>query len=111
MPRRYSTIPAFLFLVAASLILPSGPSNAGDATQLLAANDPVMQCMAECIRTEGKDEKDACKLKCANVPTPTMNQQGGGDCMAVYKQCKKDCPKATKKACRKQCKKRLTSCV
>jgi hypothetical protein len=93
MPRRYSTILAFLFLVAATLILPSGPSNAGDATQLLAANDPVIQCMAECIRTEGKDEK------------------GGGDCMAVYKQCKKDCPKATKKACRKQCKKRLTSCV
>jgi len=94
---------AFVFWTA----LATQPAAAGAAEIELAQSDNLLQCMEKCIREEGKDEKDTCKLRCAKIPSQGAQQK---DCMGVYKQCKKNCPSATKKACRKQCKKQLTSC-
>jgi hypothetical protein len=78
------------------------------ATPLLAdSNSEMLQCMSDCIIQEGEDEKATCKQRCAKIMID-MNQGQNKDCMAVYKQCKKDCDS---KACKKDCKNDLMNCV
>ncbi len=100
MTRRLSFVLAATLIAAVALAVSPPPPAAADA----------LQCMAQCLRDEGKDEKEKCKLRCADVPTPNMARPGNKDCMAVYKQCKKACQKGDK-ACRKACKTALTNCV
>lgn len=71
------------------------------------ASAGLMQCMVDCIKTEGKDEKDTCKSRCANVPISADPQNH--DCMAIFKQCKKVCE--SDKECKKVCKDGLMNCV
>ncbi len=71
------------------------------------ASAELMQCMVDCIKSEGKDEKDTCKSRCADIPISADPQNK--DCMAIYKQCKKACEKD--KECRQICKDALTNCV
>ncbi len=74
---------------------------------LYAGDDELLQCMADCIIQEGEAEKDTCKMRCAKLGI-NMNHEPQ-DCMAVYKQCKKDCD--GDKSCKKVCKTNLTNCV
>lgn len=71
------------------------------------ASAALMQCMVDCIKSEGKDEKDTCKSRCANVPISADPQNH--DCMAIFKQCKKVCE--SDKECKKVCKDGLMNCV
>lgn len=84
-------------------LTPPLPAHAGD-TQL-AQQDGLLQCMTHCIKTEGEDEYDTCKLRCANVPLAAPQ---GHDCMADFKQCNKAC--SNNKECRKECKGALMTC-
>ena len=95
-----------LVLAAALMTFNAGAGSPGTDTSVQVA-DAVMQCMEQCIRNEGKDEKDTCKMRCANVGT-----HGGGkrDCGQDYRACKKACPKKDK-ACAKVCKNTLMNCV
>ncbi|MGB0682075.1 MAG: hypothetical protein ACPGOV_05185 [Magnetovibrionaceae bacterium] len=71
------------------------------------ANADMMSCMANCIKSEGKDEKDTCKTRCANVG------MGGGqqrDCMGLYKSCMKSTCSSGANDCRKVCKAKLNNC-
>jgi len=71
------------------------------------ANADVLQCMADCIKSEGKAEKATCKSRCADIPVST--QPENKDCMATFKQCKKTCE--GDKDCKKVCKTTLLNCV
>jgi hypothetical protein len=74
-----------------------------------ASSDDIMQCMADCIIEEGKSETATCKQRCANIKID-MNQYQPKDCMATYKQCKRDCDNGDKN-CKKVCKRSLQGCV
>ena len=65
----------------------------------------IINCMTECIRTEGKSQKEKCKWRCANVSNPSNKIQ---DCMAIYKGCFNTC--GPNKSCRVVCKKQLMNC-
>ena len=65
----------------------------------------IINCMTECIRTEGKSQKAKCKWRCANVSNPSNKVQ---DCMAIYKGCFNTC--GPNKSCRVVCKKKLMNC-
>ena len=65
-----------------------------------------MQCMEQCIRSEGKSAKDTCKSRCANLSTRPAQPR---NCMGVFKACKQNCPK-TDRNCHKACKDALMSC-
>lgn len=71
------------------------------------ASAEVMQCMIDCIKAEGKAEKDTCKTRCADVPISANPE--AHDCMAMFKQCKKVCE--SDKECKKICKTALLNCV
>lgn len=71
-------------------------------------NDDALQCMADCMIKEGYDAKDICKQQCSKIQID-MNQHQNKDCMAIYKQCKKDCDGDN--VCRKTCKTNLLNCV
>ncbi len=73
----------------------------------LHAGDDLLQCVADCIMQEGEAEAETCQMRCANIDL-NLNQEPK-DCMAVYKQCKKDCD--GEKSCKKVCKTALTNCV
>jgi len=92
----YLAIVAAIFLVIANLYSPPASASA-----------ELMQCMIDCIKSEGKDEKDTCKTKCADVPISADPQNH--DCMAIYKQCKAVCD--GDKSCKKVCKDGLMNCV
>ncbi|MGB0670973.1 MAG: hypothetical protein ACPGNT_05715 [Rhodospirillales bacterium] len=79
----------------------------GTFAQVQPAQADVMSCMADCIKSEGKDEKDTCKMRCANVPPGNGAQQV--DCGKQYKTCLAGCA-ANDKDCRKPCKDQLMSC-
>jgi|GEM_PF-4636847 len=80
-------------------------------TPALAQQQDIMQCMERCLRYEGRDQKETCKLRCADVPSVTG--QGGRppgerDCMARFKACGKDCGRDRK--CAAACKAELMNC-
>lgn len=96
--------PIIPFALAMSfLFAPVGVSWAGDVQ--IAQTQGLLQCMTECIKREGEDEYDTCKLRCANVP---LQAPQGHDCMADFKQCKKACD--DNKDCRRECKGALMTC-
>lgn len=99
---KYILFAAFLAFLA--------PVQAAGPGEIEVAQNDLMKCMEKCVRTNGKDEKDSCKLSC----TANMSMQGEKkDCMAIYKSCRKGCGKnkATKKACKKTCRKAKQNCV
>ena len=57
---------AFLALTATAL---AGDPVPATINQGPGVTNDVLQCMANCIRTEGSDYKDTCKMRCANVST------------------------------------------
>lgn len=76
----------------------------------LGAQD-LMQCMTECVKSEGNDAdaKATCKSRCANVAVPQINSGNPPDCMTTYKACNRSCG-AGAKSCRQTCKDSLMSC-
>jgi len=82
------------------------PAGADSAAVEVAQGGNIMQCMEQCIRSEGKSEKDTCKSRCANLST---RQAQPRNCMGIFKSCKKNCAKADR-ACQKACKDALMSC-
>ena len=99
---KYILVAAFLAFLA--------PVQAAGPGEIEVAQKDLMKCMELCVRTNGKDEKDSCKLKCtANMSTKSQAK----DCIGIYKACRKGCGKnkATKKACTKTCRKAKQSCV
>ncbi len=94
-----ATTVAFFLILSAVFVAPTPVAAASD--------DALMQCMVDCIMTEGEAEKATCKTRCANIPVNT--QPEGLDCMATYKQCKKTCE--SDKDCKKVCKTALLNCV
>lgn len=90
-------------LAVAVLFLGAGVSAPAPAF----ASAELMQCMVDCIMTEGKDEKDTCKSRCADISISADPENR--DCMAIYKQCKKVCE--SDKECKQICKDALLNCV
>ena len=72
-----------------------------------SSDDAVLQCVANCVLQEGEDETDTCKMRCAGIGIDMSEEPK--DCMAVFKQCKKDCDKD--KDCKQTCKDDLLNCV
>jgi len=72
----------------------------------LAQSGNIMQCMEQCIRSEGKAEKDTCKSRCASVSTRPAKPR---DCMGIFKSCNRNCAN-TDRACKKACKDALMTC-
>ena len=103
---RYIFLAVFLTVF---LALPA-PVQAAEPGEFKLAAADLMKCMEKCIRTNGKDEKESCKLSCsANMSFKNQAQ----DCMAIYKSCRKGCDKnkATKNGCKKTCRKAKQNCV
>ena len=108
----------FLALVLATVIGLPGPGSltgSGPAPAAAGAHDTVMRCMENCIREEGKADKDNCKTRCAPVPSVFGRSQKGqhgsdsGSCMSGYKDCMEGCAKGNK-ICKRACKKTLMRC-
>ncbi len=77
----------------------------------LAQQQDMMRCMEQCLRHEGRDQKETCKLRCADVPSVTGQggrPPGDRDCMARFKACGKDCGRDRK--CAAACKAELMNC-
>ena len=75
------------------------------------AQTDIMKCMEQCLRYEGKDQKETCKLRCADIPSvtgPGSRPPGQQDCMGQYKACQRDCGKD--RECHKACKTQLMNC-
>ncbi len=109
------SILAFAFII----LLPASTTQSGPASATAAAD--IMQCMENCIRSEGGNtdaNKTTCKMRCANVPTvfggPSGSSDGApankdsGSCMSAYKDCQETCDK--NKKCKRVCKKALMRC-
>ncbi|MEQ8665887.1 MAG: hypothetical protein RIC16_09185 [Rhodospirillales bacterium] len=96
---------ALVVIVGLGLVAARAPSTPASAGNVQIAQQGLLQCMTQCIKQEGEDEYDTCKLRCANVPMEGGQQQ---DCMAVFKDCKKAC--GDNNACRKECKGALMTC-
>lgn len=100
----------FVWIVLFALFLSSAgafgvPARAAGAGEVQLAQQGLLQCMTQCIKQEGEDKYDTCKLRCANVP---MEAPAARDCMADFKGCKKAC--GNNNECRKECKAALMSC-
>jgi len=105
MPIRFlklASLAALLALAAAGLPAPADAAS----PQELAQSGNIMQCMEQCIRSEGKAEKATCKSRCANLSTRPAKPR---DCMGTFKSCNKTCAKSDK-ACKKACKDALMTC-
>jgi hypothetical protein len=77
----------------------------------LAQQQDLMRCMEQCLRHEGRDQKETCKLRCADIPSvtgPGSRPPGQQDCMGQYKACQRDCGKD--RECHKACKTQLMNC-
>ena len=101
------SILAFAF----TILLPASTTISGPATASAAAD--VLQCMENCIRSEGGNtaaNKTTCKSRCANVPVATGGgaSKDSGSCMSAYKDCQETCGK--NKKCKRVCKKALLRC-
>ncbi|NQV43482.1 MAG: hypothetical protein HQ501_01160 [Rhodospirillales bacterium] len=92
-----ATIAAMALIMASIFTVP---------TPALASAE-LMQCMVDCIKSEGKAEKATCKTRCADIPISADPQNH--DCMAIFKQCKKVCE--NDKDCKQVCKDGLMNCV
>ncbi|MEK9751951.1 MAG: hypothetical protein VW338_01905 [Rhodospirillaceae bacterium] len=101
--RWYFLLTAGLFTLALSASL--RPVEAGSALGL-AQGGNIMQCMEQCIRAEGKAEKDTCKSRCANISSQPPKQN---DCMGTFKNCQRACPKQDRN-CHRACKDALMKC-
>lgn len=95
---------AAAFALFAAFLTPPGAVRAND---LQIAQQNMMQCMTDCIKTEGESEYDSCKLRCADVPMGGEGSQSH-DCMGDFKQCKKACK--NDKDCKQACKDALMGC-
>ena len=103
MTRYVSTV----FMLVAAVTLAAALA----APPALAQSSDLMQCMEKCLRFEGKDQKETCKLRCADIPSvtgPGSRPAGQHDCMGQYKACQKDCGKD--RDCQKACKTQLMNC-
>ena len=94
-----------------TLLLPTPDTLIGPS----AASADIMQCMENCIRSEGGNtdaNKSMCKMRCANVPSVTGGgaraHKDSGSCMSSYKDCQETCGKDKK--CKRVCKKALMRC-
>ncbi len=96
---------AFLSLAAAATL-----SVALTPSPALAQPQDIMQCMERCLRHEGRDQKETCKLRCADLPSVTDRDRPAGDrdCMARHKACQKDCGRD--RDCHRGCKAELMRC-
>jgi hypothetical protein len=105
MPIRFLRV---LSLAAVIALSAAGFLRTADAasTLELAQSGNIMQCMEQCIRSEGKAEKATCKSRCANLSTRPAKPR---DCMGTFKSCNKTCAKSDK-ACKKACKDALMTC-
>jgi len=77
----------------------------------LAQQNDLMRCMEQCLRHEGRDQKETCKLRCADIPSvtgPGTRPSGERDCMGRYKACQKDCGRDRR--CAAACKTELMNC-
>ena len=81
-------------------------SSASELAIELAQGGNIMQCMEQCIRSEGKAEKDTCKSRCANISSQASKQK---DCMGTYKKCQQSCQKRDRD-CMAACKQALMGC-
>ena len=75
------------------------------------AQQDIMKCMEQCLRHEGRDQRETCRLRCADIPSvtgPGSRPPGQHDCMARYKACSKDC--GGDRECVKACKAELMNC-
>lgn len=81
-------------------------SSASELAIELAQGGNIMQCMEQCIRSEGKAEKDTCKSRCAGMSSQAPKQK---DCMGTYKKCQHGCQKRDRD-CLAACKQALMSC-
>ncbi|MBT6093303.1 MAG: hypothetical protein HOH04_00370 [Rhodospirillaceae bacterium] len=104
-------ITGLLVLVLIGDIRPAvaGSLGLGQASELapeIAQSGNIMQCMEQCIRSEGSSEKATCKSRCANISSKPQKQR---NCMGTYKSCKKRCAKKDK-ACNSACKQALMNC-
>lgn len=102
--RPHLTLIAALFalVLCGALTATPGPASATE----LAQSGNIMQCMEQCIRSEGKSEKATCKSRCANLST---QQRQPRNCMKIFKSCDRACSKKDK-ACRRACKNALMNC-
>jgi hypothetical protein len=90
-------------LAVTSVAIPPAPAQ--------AQQQDIMQCMERCLRHEGRDQKEMCKLRCADLPSvtgPGGRPAGDRDCMARFKACGKDCGRD--RQCAAACKAELMSC-
>ena len=95
----------FLVLGVVFLGLLGAIYNELSAEVITKQESQIINCMTECIRTEGKSNKPKCKWRCANVSNPSNKVQ---DCMEIYKGCFNTC--GSNKSCRVVCKKQLMNC-
>jgi len=95
----------FLFMLVSGVLATPAPVSAEPSGPELAQSGNIMQCMEQCIRSEGASEKATCKSRCANVSSKRPKQK---DCMGNYKKCQKSCGK--NKDCKRSCKARLMKC-
>ena len=102
--RPHLTLIAALFalVLCGALTATPGPASATE----LAQSGNIMQCMEQCIRSEGKADKSTCKSRCAGISSQGAQKR---DCMGIFKSCNKTCAKSDK-ACKKACKDALMTC-
>ena len=100
------TVSLFLFVTEKHKIVTAKTPEAS-----FAASSQIMQCVANCLKFEGKNatNKNNCKLRCSNTPLPALNDNQKKDCMGLFKKCRDDCKKSDK-SCNNSCKKMLMSC-
>ena len=103
-----NTLIALIAVVAVCGFAAQTDVSAAQETEL-AQSQGLMQCMEQCIRSEGTSEKATCKSRCANIPGATGKPPKKHDCMGNYKTCKRGCAKKDK-ACKKACKGKLMQC-
>ncbi len=91
-------------IAASAMALATAPAPA-------VAQQDIMQCMERCLRTEGRDQRDTCRLRCADIPSvtgPGSRPAGEEDCMGRFKACQKECGR--NKECISVCKTQLMNC-
>lgn len=99
----------FVFSLAAMLVVFQTEAFSGEQENgLQLAQQDIIQCMEQCIRTYGKDSTTVdCKSKCASHITSKRGPPK--DCGKIYKQCRISCGKD--KACKKGCRDFRRNCV
>ena len=104
-PRYHDPMKRLAWICGFAALLTLVPSDGPRAADVQVAQQGLLQCMTQCLKHEGEDAYDTCKVRCANVPTGVPQDH---DCMGDFKQCKKACD--GNKACKKECKAALMTC-